>query len=212
MNKKKLRLILMTIIKSIYIYLSIQDLKWKKEIFDNYIIFVDGFCVLLSIFGLLNDKFYYYGPMVYYNFISMLYFGIKEGKAYQKYKLDNNDNLNNILLNSTNNTNSKIPISTLIKENLIKIKDFLFLFGNLLTSSSIEDTINEIGLQKQLENVKNYLIQFRFTTINFLKFFVFFIFVILNELTYDYSKKKKQINKTNNQNVQNNQLDKEKKD
>jgi hypothetical protein len=143
----------------------------------------------------------------------MIYFGVKEGKAYQKYKLLNLED--NILLNSTNNTNSKIPISTLIKENLIKIKDFLFLFGNLLTSSSIEDTINEIGLKKQLENVKNYLIQFRFTTINFLKFFVFFVFVILNELTYDYSQKKKQINKTNNQNnksVQNNQLDKEKKD
>jgi hypothetical protein len=47
MNKNKFRMILMILIKSLYIYLSIQDLKWKKEVFDNYIIFVDGFCVLL---------------------------------------------------------------------------------------------------------------------------------------------------------------------
>jgi len=210
MNKNKFRMILMIFIKSIYIYLSIQDLKWKKEVFDNYIIFVDGFCVLLSIFGLLNDKLYYYGPMIYYNFISMIYFGIKEGNAYHKNKIIEN-NINNILLNSTNSNNTKIPLSTLIIQNLKKLKELLFLFGDLLTKSSFEDVASEIGLKNQFDNIKNYLIQFRFTTINFLKFFVFFIFVIFNELTYDYSQKKKKINKNVNNNNQK-QLGKEKKE
>jgi hypothetical protein len=210
MNKKKFRMILMIFIKSVYIYLSIQDLKWKKEVFDNYIIFVDGFCVILSIFGLLNDKLYYYGPMVYYNFISMIYFGIKEGNAYHKNKIIEN-NINNLLLNSTNNNNTKIPLATLIKKNLKKLKELLFLFGDLLTKSSLEEFASEIGLENQLNYIKNYLIQFRFTTINFLKFFVFLMFVIFNELTYDYSQKKKKINKNVNNNNQK-QLEKEKKE
>ena len=210
MNKNKFRMILMILIKSLYIYLSIQDLKWKKEVFDNYIIFVDGFCVLLSIFGLLNDKLYYYGPMIYYNFISMIYFGIKEGNAYHKKKILENK-INDVLLNSTNSNNTKIPLATLIKQNLNKLKELFFVFINLLTKSSIEEVASEIGLKNQFDNIKNYLIQFRFTTINFLKFFVFLIFVILNELTYDYNQKKKQINKNNNKNNKN-QIEKEKKD
>jgi hypothetical protein len=210
MNKKKFRMILMIFIKSVYIYLSIQDLKWKKEVFDNYIIFVDGFCVLLSIFGLLNDKLYYYGPMIYYNFISMIYFGVKEGNAYHKNKILENK-INDVLLNSTNSNNTKIPLATLIKQNLNKLKELFFVFINLLTKSSIEEVASEIGLKNQFDNIKNYLIQFRFTTINFLKFFVFLIFVILNELTYDYNQKKKQINKNNNKNNKK-QIEKEKKD
>jgi hypothetical protein len=210
MNKNKFRMILMILIKSLYIYLSIQDLKWKKEVFDNYIIFVDGFCVLLSIFGLLNDKLYYYGPMIYYNFISMIYFGVKEGNAYHKNKILENK-INDVLLNSTNSNNTKIPLATLIKQNLNKIKELFFVFINLLTKSSFEEVASEIGLKNQFDNIKNYLIQFRFTTINFLKFFVFLIFVILNELTYDYNQKKKQINKNNNKNNQK-QIGKEKKD
>jgi hypothetical protein len=210
MNKKKFRMILMIFIKSVYIYLSIQDLKWKKEVFDNYIIFVDGFCVLLSIFGLLNDKLYYYGPMIYYNFISMIYFGVKEGNAYHKNKILENK-INDVLLNSTNSNNTKIPLATLIKQNLNKIKELFFVFINLLTKSSFEEVASEIGLKNQFDNIKNYLIQFRFTTINFLKFFVFLIFVILNELTYDYNQKKKQINKNNNKNNKK-QIEKEKKD
>lgn len=209
MNKNKFRMLLMIFIKSVYIYLSIQDLKWKKEVFDNYIIFVDGFCVILSIFGLLNDKLYYYGPMIYYNFISMIYFGIKEGNTYHKNKIIEN-NINNLLLNSTNSNNTKIPLATLIKQNLKKLKELLFLFGDLLTKSSLEDVASEIGLKNQLDYIKNYLIQFRFTTINFLKFFVFFIFVIFNELTYDYSQKKKKNKIVNNNNQK--QLEKEKKD
>ena len=148
MNKKKFQIILMIFIKSVYIYLSIQDLKWKKEVFDNYIIFVDGFCVILSIIGLLNDKLYYYGPMVYYNFISMIYFGIKEGNAYHTNKIIEN-NINNLLLNSTNNNNTKIPLATLIKQNLKKLKELLFLFGDLLTKSSLEEFASEIGLENQ---------------------------------------------------------------
>ena len=210
MNKNKFRMILMILIKSLYIYLSIQDLKWKKEVFDNYIIFVDGFCVLLSIFGLLNDKLYYYGPMIYYNFISMIYFGVKEGNAYHKNKILENK-INDVLLNSTNSNNTKIPLATLIKQNLNKLKELFFVFINLLTKSSIEEVASEIGLKNQFDNIKNYLIQFRFTTINFLKFFVFLIFVILNELTYDYNQKKKQINKNNNKNNKK-QIKKEKKD
>jgi hypothetical protein len=210
MNKNKFRMILMILIKSLYIYLSIQDLKWKKEVFDNYIIFVDGFCVLLSIFGLLNDKLYYYGPMIYYNFISMIYFGVKEGNAYHKNKILENK-INDVLLNSTNSNNTKIPLATLIKQNLNKLKELFFVFINLLTKSSIEEVASEIGLKNQFDNIKNYLIQFRFTTINFLKFFVFLIFVILNELTYDYNQKKKQINKNNNKNNKK-QIEKEKKD
>jgi hypothetical protein len=210
MNKNKFRMILMILIKSLYIYLSIQDLKWKKEVFDNYIIFVDGFCVLLSIFGLLNDKLYYYGPMIYYNFISMIYFGVKEGNAYHKNKILENK-INDVLLNSTNSNNTKIPLATLIKQNLNKLKELFFVFINLLTKSSIEEVASEIGLKNQFDNIKNYLIQFRFTTINFLKFFVFLIFVILNELTYDYNQRKKQINKNNNKNNQK-QIGKEKKD
>jgi hypothetical protein len=210
MNKNKFRMILMILIKSLYIYLSIQDLKWKKEVFDNYIIFVDGFCVLLSIFGLLNDKLYYYGPMIYYNFISMIYFGVKEGNAYHKNKILENK-INDVLLNSTNSTNTKIPLATLIKQNLNKIKELFFVFINVLTKSSFEEVASEIGLKNQFDNIKNYLIQFRFTTINFLKFFVFLIFVILNELTYDYNQKKKQINKNNNKNNKK-QIEKEKKD
>ena len=203
-------MILMIFIKSVYIYLSIQDLKWKKEVFDNYIIFVDGFCVLLSIFGLLNDKLYYYGPMIYYNFISMIYFGVKEGNAYHKNKILENK-INDVLLNSTNSNNTKIPLATLIKQNLNKLKELFFVFINLLTKSSIEEVASEIGLKNQFDNIKNYLIQFRFTTINFLKFFVFLIFVILNELTYDYNQKKKQINENNNKNNKK-QIEKEKKD
>ena len=210
MNKNKFRMILMILIKSLYIYLSIQDLKWKKEVFDNYIIFVDGFCVLLSIFGLLNDKLYYYGPMIYYNFISMIYFGVKEGNAYHKNKILENK-INDVLLNSTNSNNTKIPLATLIKQNLNKLKELFFVFINLLTKSSIEEVASEIGLKNQFDNIKNYLIQFRFTTINFLKFFVFLIFVILNELTYDYNQRKKQINKNNNKNNKK-QIEKEKKD
>jgi len=210
MNKNKFRMILMILIKSLYIYLSIQDLKWKKEVFDNYIIFVDGFCVLLSIFGLLNDKLYYYGPMIYYNFISMIYFGVKEGNAYHKNKILENK-INDVLLNSTNSNNTKIPLATLIKQNLNKLKELFFVFINLLTKSSIEEVASEIGLKNQFDNIKNYLIQFRFTTINFLKLFVFLIFVILNELTYDYNQKKKQINKNNNKNNKK-QIEKEKKD
>ncbi len=210
MNKNKFRMILMILIKSLYIYLSIQDLKWKKEVFDNYIIFVDGFCVLLSIFGLLNDKLYYYGPMIYYNFISMIYFGVKEGNAYHKNKILENK-INDVLLNSTNSNNTKIPLATLIKQNLNKLKELFFVFINLLTKSSIEEVASEIGLKNQFDNIKNYLIQFRFTTINFLKFFVFLIFVILNELKYDYNQKKKQINKNNNKNNKK-QIEKEKKD
>jgi len=210
MNKNKFRMILMILIKSLYIYLSIQDLKWKKEVFDNYIIFVDGFCVLLSIFGLLNDKLYYYGPMIYYNFISMIYFGVKEGNAYHKNKILENK-INDVLLNSTNSNNTKIPLATLIKQNLNKLKELFFVLINLLTKSSIEEVASEIGLKNQFDNIKNYLIQFRFTTINFLKFFVFLIFVILNELTYDYNQKKKQINKNNNKNNKK-QIEKEKKD
>ena len=210
MNKNKFRMILMILIKSLYIYLSIQDLKWKKEVFDNYIIFVDGFCVLLSIFGLLNDKLYYYGPMIYYNFISMIYFGVKEGNAYHKNKILENK-INDVLLNSTNSNNTKIPLATLIKQNLNKLKELFFVFINLLTKSSIEEVASEIGLKNQFDNIKNYLIQFRFTTINFLKFFVFLIFVILNELTYDYNQKKKQINENNNKNNKK-QIEKEKKD
>ena len=210
MNKNKFRMILMILIKSLYIYLSIQDLKWKKEVFDNYIIFVDGFCVLLSIFGLLNDKLYYYGPMIYYNFISMIYFGVKEGNAYHKNKILENK-INDVLLNSTNSNNTKIPLATLIKQNLNKLKELFFVFINLLTKSSIEEVASEIGLKNQFDNIKNYLIQFRFTTINFLKFFVFLIFVILNELTYDYNQKKKQMNKNNNKNNKK-QIEKEKKD
>ena len=210
MNKNKFRMILMILIKSLYIYLSIQDLKWKKEVFDNYIIFVDGICVLISIFGLLNDKLYYYGPMIYYNFISMIYFGIKEGNAYHKNKILENK-INDVLLNSTNSNNTKIPLATLIKQNLNKLKELFFVFINLLTKSSIEEVASEIGLKNQFDNIKNYLIQFRFTTINFLKFFVFLIFVILNELTYDYNQKKKQINKNNNKNNKK-QIEKEKKD
>ena len=210
MNKNKFRMILMILIKSLYIYLSIQDLKWKKEVFDNYIIFVDGFCVLLSIFGLLNDKLYYYGPMIYYNFISMIYFGVKEGNAYHKNKILENK-INDVLLNSTNSNNTKIPLATLIKQNLNKLKELFFVFINLLTKSSIEEVASEIGLKNQFDNIKNYLIQFRFTSINFLKFFVFLIFVIFNELTYDYNQKKKQINKNNNKNNKK-QIEKEKKD
>ena len=119
--------------------------------------------------------------------------------------------INDVLLNSTNSNNTKIPLATLIKQNLYKIKELFFVFINLLTKSSLEEVASEIGLKNQFDNIKNYLIQFRFTTINFLKFFVFLIFVILNELTYDYNQKKKQINKNNNKNNQK-QIGKEKKD
>jgi hypothetical protein len=140
----------------------------------------------------------------------MIYFGIKEGNAYHKNKILENK-INDVLLNSTNSNNTKIPLATLIKQNLNKIKELFFVFINLLTKSSFEEVASEIGLKNQFDNIKNYLIQFRFTTINFLKFFVFLIFVILNELTYDYNQKKKQINKNNNKNNKK-QIEKEKKD